>query len=72
MLPASMLLGGVKELEVILAGNASDEVIVAVPMVDHEEIVSHSIAVRQLTGVSCQYLTEHFGLSMNRMVSALK
>lgn len=67
-----MLPGGVKELEVILAVNVSDEVIVAVPMVDHEEIVSHSIAVCQLTGVPCQYLTEHFGLSMNRMVSALK
>jgi FlaA1/EpsC-like NDP-sugar epimerase len=71
-LPASMLLGGVKELEVILAGNAADEVIVAVPMVDHNEIVSHSIAVCQLAGVPCQYFTEHFGVSMDRKVSELK
>ena len=58
-LPASVPLGGVKELEVILASNASDEVIVAVPMVDHKEIVSHSITVYHLACVPCQYFKEH-------------
>jgi FlaA1/EpsC-like NDP-sugar epimerase len=65
-LPASLHLGEVKELEIILAGNQADEVIVAIPMKSHNEIVGHSIAMCQMVGIPCQYFTEHFATLMNK------
>lgn len=64
--PASLMLGGVDELEQILMHNVVDEVVVALPMRSQYEVVGHSIAVCQMLGIQCQYFTDYFGTALTK------
>ncbi len=68
--PASMVLGGVNDLEQILMHNVVDEVVVALPMKSQYEVVGHAIAVCQMLGIQCQYFTDYFGTALTKRRSS--
>ena len=58
--PEGLLLGGIGQLEEILPRMDVDEVVIALPLKSHSEVVGHAISVCQRLGVESQYFTDYF------------
>lgn len=59
--PASMMLGGITDLEQLLVTHRVDEVMIALPMKSQYETVGYTIAVCQMLGIRSSYRTDYEG-----------
>ncbi len=64
--PASMILGGIDDLERILTNLTVDECVIALPMKSQYEAVGYSIAVCQMLGIQSQYFSDSIGAGFTK------
>ncbi len=64
--PPGMILGGIDQLESILMRTVVDEVVIALPMKSHYEVVGSVIETCQMLGIQSQYFTDQFGTAVTK------